>query len=80
MENQLNEPKEITVTDFSDFKTTPLRLVGKDGMVYWKDCPSVTLAREKEDHGKMINLRTGEMRLAKDYVLILIGDGGLGKQ
>lgn len=49
-------------------------------MVYWKDCPSVTLARETEDHGKKINLRSGEMRLAKDYVLILIGDGGLGKQ
>ena len=49
-------------------------------MVYWKDCPSVTLAKDGELTGKSIPQSSGQMMLAKGYVLIFIGTGGQYKE
>lgn len=66
----------LTLSDFSGSESTPGRYVGSGRMVYWKDCPSVTLARVGDDKGVQVTANSGEGRLAKGYVLIFIGAGG----
>lgn len=69
-------PKPLTMSDFSGSESTPGRYVGTGRMVYWKDCPSVTLARVGEDKGTKVDETSGEGKLGKGYVLIFIGAGG----
>ncbi|KAK7224196.1 hypothetical protein V2G26_012199 [Clonostachys chloroleuca] len=75
-----NETQPLTLTDFSGSSSTPARHVGAGNIVYWKDCPSVTLAKVDEDTGKDISQASGQMRLARGYVLIFIGTGGQYKE
>lgn len=75
----LPEPLEAD-QDITGFRGTPNLIYGDGGMVYWKDCPSVTLVKSGEDHGRTIDCFSGKGRLAKGYILIFIGEGGKFKQ
>ncbi|KND91750.1 hypothetical protein TOPH_03793 [Tolypocladium ophioglossoides CBS 100239] len=73
------EPLDENI-DFSGSKSTPDRAYGNGGMVYWKDCPSVTLAKNGQVAGRQIDRTSGKGRLAKGLVLFFIGEGGQWKQ
>lgn len=54
--------------------------LGDGGMVYWKNCPSVTLAATGAVTGQQIDKTSRQGRLAKGLVLFFIGDGAQWKQ
>ncbi|KAG7113842.1 hypothetical protein HYQ46_012883 [Verticillium longisporum] len=66
--------------DFNGSKSTPDLVYGDGGWVYWKNCPSVTLAKSNENKGQRIHRDSGKARLAKGLKLVFVGDGGQFKQ
>lgn len=66
-------PDDITL-DWAKAGRAPDQVTGRGYLVYWKGCPSVTLAKQGETVAKRLKLEAGFGKLERGWVLIFIGD------